>query len=45
MTHQHNPGRHDDRRIRIARAAITGLIAGATRALIDTLLHHLTTGC
>jgi hypothetical protein len=42
---QHHPGRPGDRRTRITLAAITGLIAGATRAILDTLLHHLTTGC
>ena len=35
----------DRRRTRIALAAITGLFAGATRALASWLLEHLTTGC
>ena len=42
---QHNHGDPDKRRTRIALAAITGLYAGATRALADWLLEHLTTGC
>lgn len=41
---QHHPDCPSDRRTRIALAAITGLISGATRAILDTLLHHLTTG-
>ncbi|HKT03477.1 MAG TPA: hypothetical protein VJT31_28450 [Rugosimonospora sp.] len=41
----HHRGRPHDRRTRIALAMITGLISGATRAILDALLHHLTTGC
>jgi hypothetical protein len=42
---QPHPDRPDDRRTRIALAAITGLIAGTTRALVDWLLNRLTIGC
>ncbi|GLW28524.1 hypothetical protein [Actinoplanes regularis] len=37
------PGRRpDDPRTRIALAAITGVLTGATRAVADWLLTHLT---
>lgn len=42
---QHIPGRPDDHRTRITLAVVNGLIAGATRALVDALLRHLTAGC
>jgi hypothetical protein len=46
MTRPEPPsGRPGDRRTRLALAAITGLLAGATRALAGWLLDHLTTGC
>ncbi|WP_158224219.1 hypothetical protein [Micromonospora wenchangensis] len=38
-------GHPNDDRTRITRAAITGLVAGATRAVLDTLLRYLTAGC
>lgn len=40
-----SPGHSDDHRNRITRAAITGVIAGITRAILDALLRHLITGC
>lgn len=42
--HQRHPRDPDERRTRITLAVITGLIAGATRALTGWLLEHLTTG-
>ncbi|MFI6078974.1 hypothetical protein ACIA5C_46445 [Actinoplanes sp. NPDC051343] len=42
---QHDHSGPDKRRTRIALAAITGLVAGATRALTGWLLEHLTSGC
>jgi hypothetical protein len=41
---QKDPGRPDDRRTKITLAAITGLIAGATRAAVDWLITRFTTG-
>ena len=38
--HPHGPEQH---RTRITLAAITGIFAGATRALTDWLIQHLTT--
>lgn len=35
------PNRPNEHRIRIALAALTGLLAGAARAITDWLLHHL----
>ncbi|NBE85457.1 hypothetical protein [Micromonospora rubida] len=42
----HNKHGHQrrNRRIHLATAAITGVVSGLTRALIDVLLHHLTIG-
>jgi len=37
--------RRQDRRTRLASAAITGVLAGLTRAIVDALLHHLMTSC
>lgn len=34
-----------DRRGRLAGAAVTGVLAGLTRAIVDALLRHLTTSC
>jgi hypothetical protein len=42
---QHHPDDRAERRTRIALAVLTGLFAGATRAVADWLLHHLTPGC
>lgn len=42
--HPYRPSDPDERRSRIALAAITGVLAGATRALTGWLLDHLTTG-
>ena len=39
--HPHGP---EQRRTRITLAVITGIFAGATRALAGWLLDHLTTG-
>jgi hypothetical protein len=36
-----HPGSPSDHRTRIALAALTGLLAGATRAVTDWLLNHL----
>ena len=41
----HHPRRPNERRTRITLAAITGLLAGTSRALAGWLLDHLTTGC
>jgi hypothetical protein len=35
------PSRPDERRARITLAAITGLLAGASRAVAEWLLDHL----
>lgn len=39
-----SPGNPDNRRTRLALAAITGLLAGATRAIVGWLIEHLTAG-
>jgi hypothetical protein len=39
-----HPTEHEPRRTRITLAVITGVLAGATRALTSWLLDHLTTG-
>ena len=39
-----HPRSTEPRRTRITLAVITGIIAGATRALTSWLLDHLTTG-
>lgn len=44
MTSNHKH-RHPDRRTRITTAAISGIVAGLTRAILDAMLHHLSTGC
>ena len=41
MTRHHRPQR--DCRARITAAAVTGVLAGITRAILDTVLHHLIT--
>lgn len=42
--HHRDPRQQRERRDRLTGAAITGLLAGLTRAVFDALLHHLTTG-
>ena len=39
-----HPGESEQRRTRITLAVITGVFAGATRALTGWLLDHLTIG-
>lgn len=39
--HRHQPNRH----ARITAAAISGMLAGLTRVILDTVLQHLTNGC
>jgi hypothetical protein len=44
MTKPHDrDAQQREHRGRLAEAAITGLLAGLTRAIVDALLHHLTT--
>jgi hypothetical protein len=38
---QQHPDGPRENRTRIALAALTGLLAGASRAITDWLLHHL----
>jgi hypothetical protein len=38
---QQRPDEPKQRRTRIAAAALTGFLAGVTRAITDWLLHHL----
>ncbi|GGN88967.1 hypothetical protein GCM10010112_72940 [Actinoplanes lobatus] len=40
---QQTPNGPQRNRIRIALAALTGVLAGASRAITDWLLHHLDT--
>jgi hypothetical protein len=42
--YQQRPSDPEPRRTRITLAVITGVLAGATRALADWLLDHLATG-
>lgn len=37
----HNPNGLTGQRTHIALAALTGMLAGVTRAITDWLLHHL----
>jgi hypothetical protein len=43
------PNRHDntrqERRNRLAAAAIAGVVAGATKTITTWVLHYLTTNC
>ena len=46
MTKPHNHSPHQrERGDRMTAAAVTGLLAGLTRAIVDVLLRHLTTSC
>lgn len=44
MTHQpeHRDSNRQDRRTKLAAAAVSGTLAGAARAILDWLLRHLT---
>ena len=41
MTRPQHPDSPRENRTRIARAALTGLLSGATRAITEWLLNHL----
>ncbi len=42
MSTHHDHHRDRDRNARLTTAAITGILAGAARAITDWLLHNLT---